>query len=456
MSKNSRAVWVCQSCGSRSLKWMGKCPGCGEWNTLAEEIVKNDAPARGVGMAADKSSRPVAISEVDLSDAPRYPSGSPELDRVLGGGIVPGSFVLVGGDPGIGKSTLLTHLAHRVAEDWGTVLYVSAEESARQVRMRAERIGAMAGRFLVVAEADMDIIEGYAENSSPVVLIIDSIQTVYRPDIPSAPGSVVQVRECASQLLRMAKSKGIAIFIVGHVTKEGAIAGPRVLEHMVDTVLYFEGERHTQYRVLQAVKNRFGALEIGVYEVCSKGLVDVPNASELFLSERPMGASGSVVVPVIEGTRPVLVEVQALVGSANYPNARRTTNGIDLNRLQLLIAVLEKRIGLMMGSNDAFVKITGGVKIDEPAVDLALAAALVSSYRDIPVDPGLVLIGEVGLAGEVRTVSHMEQRLKESEKMGFKRAIVPAGALKGDGLKSGLDIYGAATLMDALDAALSR
>jgi len=435
---------------------MGKCPGCGEWNTLAEEIVKNDAPARGVGMAADKSSRPVAISEVDLSDAPRYPSGSPELDRVLGGGIVPGSFVLVGGDPGIGKSTLLTHLAHRVAEDWGTVLYVSAEESARQVRMRAERIGAMAGRFLVVAEADMDIIEGYAENSSPVVLIIDSIQTVYRPDIPSAPGSVVQVRECASQLLRMAKSKGIAIFIVGHVTKEGAIAGPRVLEHMVDTVLYFEGERHTQYRVLQAVKNRFGALEIGVYEVCSKGLVDVPNASELFLSERPMGASGSVVVPVIEGTRPVLVEVQALVGSANYPNARRTTNGIDLNRLQLLIAVLEKRIGLMMGSNDAFVKITGGVKIDEPAVDLALAAALVSSYRDIPVDPGLVLIGEVGLAGEVRTVSHMEQRLKESEKMGFKRAIVPAGALKGDGLKSGLDIYGAATLMDALDAALSR
>lgn len=455
MAKKRSTIWVCQSCGSQAYKWAGNCSSCGEWNTIVEEVVKSDEPARGIGAGSGFVAKPIAINKVDFSDTPRFSSGSMELDRVLGGGIVPGSFVLVGGDPGIGKSTLLTHLAYNVASTRGTVLYVSAEESPQQVRLRAERLGALADAFMVVAEADIQIVEDYMKSLKPAVLIVDSIQTVYKPEISSAPGSVVQVRECAAQLLRLAKTSGAAIFISGHVTKEGAIAGPRVLEHMVDTVLYFEGERHTQYRILQAVKNRFGALEIGVYEICQTGLVDIPNASELFLSERPVGASGSVVVPVMEGTRPILVEVQALVGSSNYQNARRTTNGIDVNRLQLLIAVLEKRVGLLIGGNDAFVKVTGGVKIDEPAVDLGLAVALASSFRDIPVDPYTVIIGEVGLAGEVRAVSHIEQRIKEAEKMGFKKAIVPTSAYKSNVGKNFV-LVGVSSLSEALNAALIR
>ena len=455
MAKKKNTVWVCQSCGSRTYKWAGFCSNCGEWNTIVEEVVKCDEPARGLGSGSGSTVRPVSVNQVSFTETPRFPSGSMELDRVLGGGIVPGSFVLVGGDPGIGKSTLLTHLACRVAEAKGPVLYVSAEESPQQVRLRAERLGAMSDGFLVVAEADMQLIEEYMKSVKPIVLIIDSIQTVYKPDIPSAPGSVVQVRECAAQLLRMAKNTGTAIFIVGHVTKEGAIAGPRVLEHMVDTVLYFEGERFTQYRILHAVKNRFGALEIGVYEIGDAGLVDIPNASELFLSERPVDASGSVIVPVMEGTRPILVEVQALVGSSNYQNARRTTNGIDLNRLQLLLAVLEKRAGLLLGGSDAFVKVTGGVKIDEPAVDLGLAVALASSYRDRPVDPYTVIIGEVGLAGEVRAVSNIEQRIKESRKMGFRRAVVPVSACRNH-TDPGFSLIGVPTLTDALNTVLIR
>ena len=364
---------------------------------------------------------------------------------------MPGSFVLVGGDPGIGKSTLLTQLASRVADSRGSVLYISAEESSQQVRLRAERLGAVKDNFLVVSEADMEQIEAYCEEIKPEVLIVDSIQTVYKPDIPSAPGSVVQVRESAAQLLRIAKNTGTAVFIAGHVTKDGAIAGPRVLEHMVDTVLYFEGERHTQYRILQAVKNRFGALEIGVYEMDDSGLHDIPNASELFLSERPVGASGSVVVPIMEGTRPVLLEVQALVSTSLYQNARRTTNGIDVNRLQLLIAVLEKRVGLPMGSCDAFVKATGGVRIDEPAVDLGLALALASSYCDFPVDPYTVVIGEVGLAGEVRGVSQLEHRIKESQKMGFRKAVVPANAGRMK-VNSGFELIKVSSLAEALKA----
>lgn len=456
MAKQNRTQWVCSACGHLSHKWMGRCPGCEQWNTLSEEIVRPEGPVRGVGLALSGQTPPLPINQVDTTDAPRFSSGSMELDRVLGGGIVPGSFVLVGGDPGIGKSTLLTHLAHRVALGQGRVLYISGEESTRQVRMRAERIGALAPGFYVAAETELAAIEAYVRGHKPQVVIVDSIQTMYRTEIPSAPGSVVQVRECAASLLRLAKSTGITIFIVGHVTKEGAIAGPRVLEHMVDTVLYFEGERHTRYRVLQAVKNRFGPLEIGVYEVGQQGLTDIPNASELFLSERPIGASGSVVVPVIEGTRPILVEVQALVGGSSYPYGKRTADGIDLNKLQLLIAVLEKRIGLSISSCDAFVKITGGVKINEPAVDLGLAAALASSFRDLPIDPTMVVIGEVGLAGEVRAVSHIEQRLKEAEKMGFQKAIVPQSALKGDGLNTGLKVFGASVLQDALNSAMGR
>jgi len=452
MAKKKNTIWVCQSCGTKALKWAGYCSSCGEWNTIVEEVIPSDQPPRGIGASAGSTAKPMAVGQVSFTETPRFSSGSIELDRVLGGGIVPGSFVLVGGDPGIGKSTLLTQLAGRVARSKGPVLYVSAEESPQQVRIRAERLGAMIDSFMVVSEADMQIIDEYMKALQPEVLIIDSIQTVYKPDIPSAPGSVVQVRECAAQLLRMAKSSSTAIFIVGHVTKEGAIAGPRILEHMVDTVLYFDGERHTQYRIIQAVKNRFGALEIGVYEMSDSGLRDVPNASELFLSERPLGASGSVIVPVIEGTRPILVEVQALVSSTSYQNARRTTNGIDVNRLQLLIAVLEKRVGLPMGGSDAFVKATGGVKIDEPAVDLGLAVALASSYCDCPVDPHTVIIGEVGLAGEVRAVAQIEQRIKEARKMGFKKAIVPANACR-NSPDPGLELVGVGTLVEALHAA---
>ncbi|NLU35980.1 MAG: DNA repair protein RadA [Clostridiales bacterium] len=451
MTKKKKTAWICQSCGARAYKWAGYCSSCGEWNTIVEEVIKSDEPARGIGAAAGSFSKPVAVGKVSFTETPRFSSGSVELDRVLGGGIVPGSFVLVGGDPGIGKSTLLTQLASRVADSRGSVLYISAEESSQQVRLRAERLGAVKDNFLVVSEADMEQIEAYCEEIKPEVLIVDSIQTVYKPDIPSAPGSVVQVRESAAQLLRIAKNTGTAVFIAGHVTKDGAIAGPRVLEHMVDTVLYFEGERHTQYRILQAVKNRFGALEIGVYEMDDSGLHDIPNASELFLSERPVGASGSVVVPIMEGTRPVLLEVQALVSTSLYQNARRTTNGIDVNRLQLLIAVLEKRVGLPMGSCDAFVKATGGVRIDEPAVDLGLALALASSYCDFPVDPYTVVIGEVGLAGEVRGVSQLEHRIKESQKMGFRKAVVPANAGRMK-VNSGFELIKVSSLAEALKA----
>ena len=451
MTKKKKTAWICQSCGARAYKWAGYCSSCGEWNTIVEEVIKSDEPARGIGAAAGSFSKPVAVGKVSFTETPRFSSGSVELDRVLGGGIVPGSFVLVGGDPGIGKSTLLTQLASRVADSRGSVLYISAEESSQQVRLRAERLGAVKDNFLVVSEADMEQIEAYCEEIKPEVLIVDSIQTVYKPDIPSAPGSVVQVRESAAQLLRIAKNTGTAVFIAGHVTKDGAIAGPRVLEHMVDTVLYFEGERHTQYRILQAVKNRFGALEIGVYEMDDSGLHDIPNASELFLSERPVGASGSVVVPIMEGTRPVLLEVQALVSTSLYQNARRTTNGIDVNRLQLLIAVLEKRVGLPMGSCDAFVKATGGVRIDEPAVDLGLALALASSYCDFPVDPYTVVIGEVGLAGEVRGVSQLEHRIKESQKMGFRKAVVPANAGRMK-VNSGFELIKVSSLVEALKA----
>ena len=453
MAKKKNTAWICQSCGARSYKWAGYCNSCGEWNTIAEEVIRSDEPARGIGAAEGFSVKPTAIGKVSFTETPRFHSGSLELDRVLGGGIVPGSFVLVGGDPGIGKSTLLTQLAGRVSKTRGKVLYVSAEESPQQVRIRAERLKAMTETFLVVSEADMQRIEGYCRDIQPAVLVIDSIQTVTKARRISIPatwqcGTGPGMRGTA---LRMAKIRNPPFFIAGHVTKDGAIAGPRVLEHMVDTVLYFEGERHTQYRILQAVKNRFGALEIGVYEMDDGGLHDIPNASELFLSERPVGASGSVVVPVMEGTRPVLLEVQALVGSAAYQNARRTANGIDLNRLQLLIGVLEKRAGLPMGGSDAFVKATGGVKIDEPAVDLGLAMALASSYCDCPVDPYTVVIGEVGLAGEVRGVSQMEHRIRESQKMGFRQAVVPAhsGRIKA---AAGFQLVGVHTLVEALQA----
>ncbi|HWI65425.1 MAG TPA: DNA repair protein RadA [Symbiobacteriaceae bacterium] len=453
----AKTVFICQECGQESPRWLGKCPGCGNWNTMVEEQVAPQPALRaGISPGLSTGERPVAIDQVEAEDAPRFPTGSGELDRVLGGGIVPGSFVLVGGDPGIGKSTILLQLAMRIAATHGTVLYVSGEESARQVRLRADRLGALHSRLLVVSETNLDVIEQHAMQLKPVVLVVDSIQTVFKPDLPSAPGSVTQVREAAAQLLRLAKSKSMSVFIVGHVTKEGSLAGPRVLEHIVDTVLYFEGERHASFRVLRAVKNRFGSTnEIGLFEMRDAGLVEVPNASELFLSERPLDVAGSVVVPSMEGTRPLLVEVQALVSASTFVSPRRTADGIDQNRVQLLIAVLEKRVGLLLGNHDAYVKVAGGVRIAEPAVDLGLAVALASSFRDQSPDPHTVVIGEVGLAGEVRAVSRVEQRIREAEKMGFRRCVLPHANLKGLSIKTTLDLVGVETVMEGLEAALN-
>ncbi|HEY3363763.1 MAG TPA: DNA repair protein RadA [Symbiobacteriaceae bacterium] len=452
----AKILFVCQECGQESPRWQGKCPGCGNWNTMVEEVTTPQAQRPGISPGLSTGDRPVAINDVEVEDAPRFASGIGELDRVLGGGVIPGSLVLVGGDPGIGKSTVLLQLASRTAAGYGTVLYVSGEESARQVRMRADRLGALSDRLFVLAETNLDLIEQHTRQLKPVLLIVDSIQTVFRPDLPSAPGSVAQVREGAAQLLRLAKTQGIAVFIVGHVTKEGSLAGPRVLEHIVDTVLYFEGERHASFRVLRAVKNRFGSTnEIGLFEMRDTGLREVPNASEMFLAQRPLAVSGSVVVPTIEGTRPLLVEVQALVSASTFVTPRRTADGIDLNRVQLLVAVLEKRVGLLLGNHDAYVKVTGGVRIDEPAVDLGLAVALASSFRDQPPDPHVVVIGEVGLAGEVRAVARVEQRIREAEKMGFKRVVLPLANTKNPGFKTSLELIGVETVMEGLEAALN-
>ena len=451
-----KTLFVCQECGQESARWLGKCPGCGNWNTMVEEVV-TAAPALkpGISPGLSMGDKPVSINKVDAEDLPRVPTGSDELDRVLGGGIVPGSFVLVGGDPGIGKSTILLQLAARIAQTHGTVLYVSGEESARQIRLRADRLATLSDRLMVLSETNMELIDQQAQQLKPALLIVDSIQTVFKPDLPSAPGSVTQVRECAAQLLRLAKGQNVPVFIVGHVTKEGSLAGPRVLEHIVDTVLYFEGERHASFRVLRAVKNRFGSTnEIGLWEMRDAGLVEVPNASELFLSERPLDVAGSVVVPSMEGTRPLLVEVQALVSASTFVSPRRTADGIDQNRVQLLIAVLEKRVGLLLGSHDAYVKVAGGVRIAEPAVDLGLAVALASSFRDQPPNPRTVVIGEVGLAGEVRAVARVEQRLREAEKMGFKRAVLPQSNLKNLTIKTSMELIGVETVMEALGAAL--
>ncbi len=453
----SRSAFFCQECGYESPRWMGRCPGCGTWNSMVEEPAAGSGGRGSLSPGLGQGEPPVAIGEVETEDAQRLVTGVDELDRVLGGGIVPGSFVLVGGDPGIGKSTILLQLAARVAEQHGSVLYVSGEESARQIRLRADRLGTLHPRLLVLAETNLEAIAHHAAQVAPSLLIVDSIQTVFRPDLPSAPGSVSQVRECAAQLLRVAKGQNIAVFIVGHVTKEGSLAGPRVLEHIVDTVLYFEGDRHASFRILRAVKNRFGSTnEIGIFEMRDTGLVPVGNASQLFLSERPLEVAGSVVLPAMEGTRPLLVEVQALVSASTFVTPRRTAEGIDLNRLQLIIAVLEKRVGLLLGNHDAYVKVAGGVRLAEPAIDLALAVALASSFRDQPPDARTVVVGEVGLAGEVRAVSRIDQRIREAEKMGFDRMVLPQANLRSLSIRTDLELVGVETVMEGLEAALSR
>jgi DNA repair protein RadA/Sms len=447
--------YVCQECGHEAHKWMGKCPGCGAWNTLVEEVAASDVKARVPKSSSNgqTQAKVESLSDVELGEEARLKTGVAEFDRVMGGGIMQSSFSLIAGDPGIGKSTLMTELGRYLPDR--KVLYVTGEESTRQVKLRAQRLGVTSDAFLLLAETNVEEISGAVQKVDPDVLVIDSIQTIFRPDLSSAPGSVSQVRESTASLLKITKESRFSTFLVGHVTKKGTIAGPRVLEHMVDTVLYFEGDRHHAYRILRSVKNRFGpANEIGVFEMRESGLREVPNPSEIFLSERGYGVSGSTVVCSLEGTRPVLVEIQALVTPSSYGTPQRTATGFDYQRLQMLLAVLEKRVGLRFSDHDVFVNVAGGVKLDEPAVDLGVAVACASSFQDVPTDTNAVLIGEVGLGGEIRTVSQLPPRLKEASKLGFERAVVPHNNLKSLSDTSDLDLEGAKRLTDVLDMVL--
>lgn len=451
MTKPKRQ-FVCQSCGYTAVKWLGKCPGCGQWNSLVEETVHAAA-----GSPRTAYSQPVPIRSVPMTREQRLPTGMQELDRVLGGGLVPGSLVLLGGDPGIGKSTLLLQLSQHVAEQGHRVLYVTGEESVQQTRMRAERLGALSEGIFVLAETDMAHILNVIETLKPTLLVIDSIQTMYDPALASAAGSVAQVRQATALLMQVAKSMNIPTLIVGHVTKQGDLAGPRLLEHMVDTVLYFEGERHYTYRIVRSVKNRFGSThEIGVFEMKEHGLTEVGNPSAVFLSERTHGMAGSVVVACMEGTRPVLVEVQALVAPTSFVTPKRMATGVDTNRVSLLIAVLEKRAGLLLQQSDAYVSVVGGIKVSEPAIDLGVAIALASSFREQPVPPDAVVMGEVGLTGEVRSVTRMEQRLYEVQKMGFRQVVIPAHGPRPINIPDNLTVLEVRTIHDAIEAVLRR
>lgn len=454
MAKN-KVKYTCQHCGYESAKWMGKCSGCSSWNSLVEETVK-EIKTKGMKQSNYISQeKATSILEIEGAKEPRILTGFKELDRVFGGGVVPGSLILVGGDPGIGKSTLLLQMSDALVKKKCKVLYISGEESAKQLKLRADRLGVLSADLYVLCETNMDSIEEAVRQVEPDFLVIDSIQTVYQPMLESAPGSVSQVRECTSAFMRIAKNKGIATVLVGHVTKEGAIAGPRMLEHMVDCVLYFEGEKQHSFRILRAVKNRFGSTnEMGIFEMKQLGLVEVNNPSELFLSERPLGVSGSIVVSSMEGTRPILVEIQALISSTNFPTPRRMTTGVDHNRLSLIMAVLEKRMGLFLQNQDAFLNVAGGVKLDEPAIDLALAVSIVSSFKDQPTQPYDVVCGEIGLTGEVRAVSKIEERVKEAQKLGFKRMIVPENSLKGWTPPKDIEIIGVRNVSQALGVAL--
>lgn len=446
----SKTRYVCQECGQESLKWLGRCPGCSAWNTYVEEVRSEKLP---LSTLLSKTV-PILIDAVELTPENRVTAGSEELDRVLGGGIVRGSFVLVGGDPGIGKSTLLLQAAHRIAQNMD-VLYVSGEESVSQIKLRANRLGVQGGKLFLLAETNLDEINATIQQLRPGFVVIDSIQTVYCPEVQSAPGSVSQVRECAASLMRTAKENGITIFLVGHVTKDGSIAGPRVLEHMVDTVLYFEGDRHHAFRILRSVKNRFGAAnEIGVFEMGGKGLKEINNPSELFLSRRAVDSPGSVTAAAMEGTRPILVEVQALACTTGYGTPRRMAAGLDYNRVSLLLAVLDKKAGYHLGSQDVYINLAGGVKIDEPALDLAVIAAVASSMREKSVGQVKVIIGELGLTGEVRGVPHIETRVKEAQKVGFRHCIIPTSNLDQIEPSGEMLLTGVATVQEALAAVL--
>lgn len=426
MAKGKKTIFYCQSCGYESGKWMGQCPGCREWNTFVEENVTALPGKAAKSVRSSDVQTPVTLTEIESREEERRHTGIGELDRVLGGGIVPGSLVLVGGDPGIGKSTLLLQVCRHLALAGVEVLYISGEESLQQIKLRARRIGEFNEKLRLLCETNLELIREVISRRKPQVVIIDSIQTMYNEEVSSAPGSVSQVRESTNTLMQIAKGQGVSIFIVGHVTKEGNVAGPRVLEHMVDTVLYFEGDRHASYRILRGVKNRFGSTnEIGVFEMRANGLEEVQNPSEFLLNGKPKGASGSIVACSMEGTRPILIEVQALVCQSNFGIPRRTAAGTDFNRVNLLMAVLEKRAGVNLSACDAYVNIAGGMKMTEPAIDLGILLAIVSSHRDIIIDDSILAFGEVGLSGEVRAVSMAEQRVLEAKKLGFEKVILP-------------------------------
>jgi DNA repair protein RadA/Sms len=457
LAKASATIYVCQKCGHQSRKWLGKCPDCGEWNSFVEERARVAAKKEGGrgslgGGFRLREVEPVAYGAIESQDDTRVPSGIEEFDRVLGGGIVPGSLILIGGDPGIGKSTLLLQAADKLSGGGTIVLYVSGEESERQIKLRGERLGVVAENLFLLPETNLENIFHEIERMTPGAIIVDSIQTVFSGNIESAPGSVSQVREVAGQFLLLAKNRGIPVFLIGHVTKEGSIAGPKALEHIVDTVLYFEGERHHNHRIVRATKNRFGAAnEVGVFEMTGAGLVAVANPSEVFLAERPVGAAGSVVTASMEGTRPVLLEIQALVSGSKYGTGRRMAQGFDGNRLALLIAMLEKRLGFHLMGDDVFLNIAGGLEVDEPAADLGVVASITSSFKNRPIDSQTAVFGEVGLTGEVRGVLQAQVRAREAQALGFKKIVMPASNKAGLERLLGVRVVGVRSVEEALD-----
>jgi len=451
--KSSRTIFVCQQCGKESLKWQGLCPNCNQWNTFVETVVSVAAPSR----ISAVENPPRELSQVVVEASDRFPLPLAEFNRVLGGGLVSGSLVLISGDPGIGKSTLLLQASALIAREKGKVVYVSGEETARQIKLRAERLGVSGERLYLLAETDLNVILSQIEQLQPSLVVIDSIQAVYLPELDTSPGSVAQVRECTLRLMQWAKPSAVPVFITGHVTKEGAIAGPKVLEHIVDVVLYLEGEQFSAYRLLRCVKNRFGSTnEVGVFEMKEQGLVEVDNPSRAFLSQRWGEAVGSAVVPTLEGSRPLLVEIQALNNPTSFGSPRRTANGVDFGRLLLVIAVLSKRVGLKLGNQDIIANVTGGIRIGEPAADLGIALAIASSFRDVAVDPQLAAVGEVGLSGELRAVSQLDRRVAEAARMGFKRCLVPKVGARISSTPKDIELIAVSTLREAIGVGLVK
>lgn len=453
-----KSKWVCQNCGYETAKYLGKCPDCGQWNTLVEEVFDSSSESLAVKKAVMNDIKPCLINEIEIDNTIRFSTGIEEFDRVLGGGLVQGSIVLIAGDPGIGKSTILLQTGKAICQNGIKALYVSAEESASQVKLRSKRLGVQSDSLYVYSQTNFEAIKRQIDEIKPEVLIIDSIQAVYSETITSSPGSVSQIRECTNILMDIAKNKNITVVVVGHVTKEGNIAGPKVLEHMVDTVIYFEGDRYKSYRMLRCMKNRFGTTnEVGVFNMCDDGLHEISNPSELFLHERTKNVTpGSVVIATNEGTRPLLIEIQALVGTTSYPSPRRVSNGIDYNRLLQILAVLEKRVGLNLSKQDVYVNVIGGLEIDEPAADLGVALAVTTCARDVVVSPDTVIVGEIGLSGEIRAVNNLDKRIKEAEKLGFKKIIIPKSSnLKKEDFKN-IQIVEVEKLIDSISACVYK